>query len=335
MKSSSKMLFFLMLNISALMILSSSNWINLWMGLEMNLMSFIPLMYKPKNNNLSQSSMMYFLIQSMASIIFIMTLLSNMYMFGNMSPFKESMMKITMTISMMMKLGMPPFHMWFPEIMSKMKWNMCLLLMTLQKVSPIYIMSLIMVNNIYSLAMVALSTLSGSILGLNHNSIRKIMAYSSINHLGWLMMCSVMYKKLWMMYMLLYTLLTTMMCFHFKYYNILYINQFNMKPIKMMEKMSMLFLMLSMGGMPPFLGFLPKWISLEYMIMSNEYTLMLVMMLSSLITMVYYMRMASYMMLSMSLSQKWMMMNNMTMLPTMFFTVNLLLPLMMLSMNFL
>nr|YP_009492404.1 NADH dehydrogenase subunit 2 [Lygus pratensis]AHN95673.1 NADH dehydrogenase subunit 2 [Lygus rugulipennis]AWI69706.1 NADH dehydrogenase subunit 2 [Lygus pratensis] len=333
MKTSSKMLFMMMTIISTIIVISSSNWLNMWMGMEINLMSFIPLTFKSKNNFLSQSSMMYFLIQSMASTIFIIIILMYKYMFFNMN--NTSIVKIIIMITMMMKMGMPPFHMWFPEMMSKISWNMCVMLMTWQKIAPMYILSLIMENNKLMMMMIMLSTIMGAILGLNHTSIRKIMAYSSINHVGWMMAAAMINKKLWMMYMMLYSLMIIPMCMNLSKYNIMYINQFNIKSLSMTEKLSFMIMMMSMGGLPPFIGFMPKWMTIEYMIISNEMMMLTVMMLSSMVTLSYYMRMISSINMMASNSQKWVILNKMSKTSTTnMLYINMMLPLFILLMNF-
>nr|YP_008963273.1 NADH dehydrogenase subunit 2 [Apolygus lucorum]ADZ52275.1 NADH dehydrogenase subunit 2 [Apolygus lucorum] len=332
-KTSSKMLFLMTTIMGTMMVVSSSNWLNMWIGLEINMMSFIPLMFKSKNNFLSQSSMMYFLIQSMASTMFIIMILFNKYMF--ISFYSTNAQNIIIFITMMMKMGMPPFHMWFPELMSKLNWNLCMFLMTWQKIAPMYILSIIMDNNSIMMMMIVMSTILGAILGLNHTSTRKIMAYSSINHMGWLVACALTFKKLWIMYMIMYSIMVIMICYTLNKYNILFINQFNIKSLTMVEKMSLLIMMMSMGGLPPFLGFMPKWMTIEYMISSNEIMLMLIMVMSSLITLSYYMRMISSISMLMSNSQKWIFMNKTSKIPsTITLFINMMLPLFFILMNF-
>nr|ANT45812.1 NADH dehydrogenase subunit 2 [Apolygus lucorum] len=332
-KTSSKMLFLMTTIMGTMMVVSSSNWLNMWIGLEINMMSFIPLMFKSKNNFLSQSSMMYFLIQSMASTMFIIMILFNKYMF--ISFYSTNAQNIIIFITMMMKMGMPPFHMWFPELMSKLNWNLCMFLMTWQKIAPMYILSIIMDNNSIMMMMIVMSTILGAILGLNHTSTRKIMAYSSINHMGWLVACALTFKKLWIMYMIMYSIMVIMICYTLNKYNILFINQFNIESLTMVEKMSLLIMMMSMGGLPPFLGFMPKWMTIEYMISSNEIMLMLIMVMSSLITLSYYMRMISSISMLMSNSQKWIFMNKTSKIPsTITLFINMMLPLFFILMNF-
>nr|QDI93440.1 NADH dehydrogenase subunit 2 [Pygovepres vaccinicola]QDI93505.1 NADH dehydrogenase subunit 2 [Pygovepres vaccinicola] len=332
MKTSSKTLFFCMMIMSTLMVMNSSSWISMWAGLEINLMSFVPLISTTKNTFNSQSVMMYFLIQSMASMMFIMFILTNKYMFIYLN---NDLIKTLILISMMIKMGMPPFHFWFPEMMNKMKWTMCMLLMTWQKIAPMYIMSMVISLNSVSILVICLSAITGAMGGINHTSTRKMLAYSSINHMSWMISCTAMFKKSWIIYMAIYSLmmfLTSMMMYE---YNIMFINQMNFFLKNKMDKMIIIFLMMSIGGLPPFLGFIPKWIAIQYMISTNEFIMLTIMAISSLITLSYYLRLSSTMNMSMSHSQKWMYMfktNKKT--STYIFSMNMMLPMSILLMNF-
>nr|QDI93739.1 NADH dehydrogenase subunit 2 [Insulaphylus sp. ph34] len=332
MKTSSKMLFFSMTILSTMMVMNSSSWMSMWVGLEMNLMSFIPMISTVKNSFNSQSVMMYFLTQSLGSMMFIMFILTNKYMFLYM---EKDLIKTLVMITMMIKMGMPPFHLWFPEMMNKMKWTMCLMLMTWQKIAPMYIMSLVIYLNKTLILVICLSALMGAVGGINQTSTRKIMAYSSINHMSWMISCAATFKKSWIIYMIIYSMmmmLTSMMLYE---YNIMFINQMNIFFKKKMDKMIMIFLMLSIGGLPPFLGFIPKWIAIQYMISSNEIIMLMIMMLSALITLSYYLRMSSTMNMTTSYSQKWMYLfktNKKT--STYLMSMNMMLPVSILLMNF-
>nr|QDI93388.1 NADH dehydrogenase subunit 2 [Insulaphylus sp. ph6] len=332
MKTSSKMLFFSMTILSTMMVMNSSSWMSMWVGLEMNLMSFIPMISTVKNSFNSQSVMMYFLTQSLGSMMFIMFILTNKYMFLYM---EKDLIKTLVMITMMIKMGMPPFHLWFPEMMNKMKWTMCLMLMTWQKIAPMYIMSLVIYLNKTLILVICLSALMGAVGGINQTSTRKIMAYSSINHMSWMISCAATFKKSWIIYMIIYSMmmmLTSMMLYE---YNIMFINQMNIFFKKKMDKMMMIFLMLSIGGLPPFLGFIPKWIAIQYMISSNEIIMLMIMMLSALITLSYYLRMSSTMNMTTSYSQKWMYLfktNKKT--STYLMSMNMMLPVSILLMNF-
>nr|UPL65985.1 NADH dehydrogenase subunit 2 [Isometopus sp.] len=327
MKSSSKLLFLSTVIMSTIMMMSSNNLITMWISMEINLLSFIPLISKSNNMSSSETSMTYFMVQSMSSMLFIMSMMISKFM---LMTDQGSIMMTMMMMSMMMKLGMPPFHQWFPQIMNKMKWKECLMLMSWQKIAPMYVMTNMMTNK--TMYIMIMSTMIGSIMGLNHTSMRKIMAYSSINHMGWMLACSLMNKKSWMLYLTVYTSMILMLCLMMNKYNIYYINQTNMQMKTFTEKMSFTLMMLSMGGMPPMLGFFPKWMVIQYMISSTEMLIIMIMMMSTLVTLFYYMRMINTIMIMNSQSQKWTLMKSDNMLKLLM--MNLTLPMIMIVFMF-
>nr|UPL66050.1 NADH dehydrogenase subunit 2 [Cyrtorhinus sp.] len=331
MQTSTKMLFTFIIIMSNMMIFSSTTWMNMWLAMEMNLMSFIPMMSKPKNSFISQSMMMYFLTQSMASMMFITTFLNNNYI-SNL--FNEEMMNFVIMMIMMMKMGMPPFHFWFPEIMNKLNWKTCFIMMTWQKMGPIYILSLNLTMNKTLILMICISSIFGAIGGLNQTSMRKILAYSSMNHLAWLMTSASMFKKSWIMYMMIYSVMLFTLTFMMYNYNIYFLNQMNIFFDKNINKIMITSMMLSLGGLPPFLGFMPKWMVIQYMIGSKEFILMLILVFSSLISMSYYLRMTSSINMLSYMCQKWtMFMKNKNLILMIMFMINMMLPLVIFSMN--
>nr|UPL65920.1 NADH dehydrogenase subunit 2 [Helopeltis sp.] len=297
-KMSSKYMFLMIMFMSTIYVMSSNNMFSMWMGMEMNMMAFMPLMFMKKNSYTSQSMLTYFLIQSMASMLFLMIILmyNKMYMYY---------MYMLMMLSMLMKLGMPPFHMWMPNVMMNLSWNMCFILMTWQKMAPMSIISLILMKTKFTMIIIMTSTIMGSIMGLIHTSIKKIMTYSSISHLSWMMATELMFKKSWIMYMMMYMMIMFMMINLLKKNNIMYINQMFFSNISTPEKINITLMMLSMGGLPPMLGFLPKWMTINYMISSNEMFMTLIMIMCALVTMIYYLKMISTSYLMMTTSQKW------------------------------
>nr|ASA69162.1 NADH dehydrogenase subunit 2 [Clavigralla tomentosicollis] len=303
--NSSKLLFLTMLVFSTMVTVSSNNWLGMWMGLEINLMSFIPLISKSKNKSSSQAMMIYFLTQSIGSVTLLFSILINSLIF--ISPFLiNEMTKIMIMIGLMIKVGMAPFHLWLPEMMSNLNWMECAILMTWQKIAPLTIMSMILPNNWFIYLAIILSSAVGAIGGLNQTSLRKILAFSSINHLGWMVMFMSMSNS-WYKYLMIYSILIMMVCYIFNKKNAYFINQLSSSSSSLMEKYMYVMLMMSIGGLPPFLGFLPKWMVMQSMINSNLLGLMTLMMLFSLLTLFYYLRMMTSYILSYSMMNKFVM----------------------------
>nr|YP_011010368.1 NADH dehydrogenase subunit 2 [Metrocoris triangulatus]WPW46983.1 NADH dehydrogenase subunit 2 [Metrocoris triangulatus] len=325
-KTSTKMLMMVTLILSTIMVLSSENWFSMWMGLEINMMSFIPMMEKSKNRLLSEAKMMYFLIQSMGSIIFIFMIIMNP-MIMIMEEITNMMIMNIIAMSMMMKMGMAPMHMWFINIMNKMSWNMCLTLMTWQKIAPMYILSNTM-NNIKTITIWSImSAMIGAIGGVNQTSVKKIMAFSSINHLGWMTMCMKFDNEMWIKYLIIYSTIIILLVKIFSKSSINYINQMNMNMKTQMEKTNLLMLMLSLGGLPPFIGFMPKWLVIQSLIMTNSKFSIMILMMTSMITLFYYMRLIVPTIMSYNISNKWNNKNiNMKTNYMYSFTINMMLP---------
>nr|QVV96009.1 NADH dehydrogenase subunit 2 [Coridius brunneus] len=314
-----KSVFLVMMIFGTLITISSNNWISMWMGLELNMMSFIPLIYK-KSSKSSEAGMMYFLIQSMSSMILMFSLLM-------MNMWTDQMKYFIWLIgmSLLIKLGAAPFHMWLPEMLTKLNWVSCFILLTWQKLAPMMMINNLNYNNMIMMLSIITSVIMGAIGGLNQTSLRKIMGYSSINHLGWMLSMSKMQNK-WIIYLIIYSMITLMICMMLNNYNLYYINQINMINLSMTEKLSFTMNMLSLGGLPPFLGFLSKWIVINTLMEDKMIFMLIIMVMTSMITLFYYMRMISMMMLSFQSVNKWMIINNNNNYPMYMMMINMSLP---------
>nr|YP_010311853.1 NADH dehydrogenase subunit 2 [Planusocoris schaeferi]UNA71161.1 NADH dehydrogenase subunit 2 [Planusocoris schaeferi] len=299
----SKYLFLVMLISGSLMTLSANNWLGMWLGMEINLMSFIPFISKSKNKNSSQAMMIYFLIQSLGSIILLFSVTMNPMIMIKFNLESELMQNLTM-ISLVIKLGGAPFHWWVPMMMSNMNWSECFWLMTWQKMAPLTVMNNLEIKSEVLYTIVILSGLIGSIGGINQVSLRKLLAYSSINHLSWMMMFMSM-STMWYKYLMLYSMLMMLICYMLNHKNVYFINQMSTTSASLIEKYIFISLMLSIGGLPPFIGFLPKWMVIQMMINSKLFILLVIMLLMSLMVLFYYMRMLIFYILSFSTMNKW------------------------------
>nr|QBF01173.1 NADH dehydrogenase subunit 2 [Stegana angulistrata] len=288
--NSSKILFVSIMLAGSLITITSNSWLGAWMGLEINLLSFIPLM--SDNNNLmsTEASLKYFLVQAMASTVLLFAII--LMMMKNNINFEINLSYITMIIlsALLLKSGAAPFHFWFPNIMEGLSWMNCLLLMTWQKIAPLMLISHVNIKMLLFTSII-LSVIVGSLGGLNQSSLRKLMAFSSINHLGWMLMALNSNETIWLIYFLMYSFLSFTLTFMFNNFKIFHFNQmfslfFNSKILKFILFMNFL----SLGGLPPFLGFLPKWLVIQQLSMENQYFMLTILMMTTLITLFFYLR---------------------------------------------
>nr|YP_011010550.1 NADH dehydrogenase subunit 2 [Halovelia lannae]WPW47191.1 NADH dehydrogenase subunit 2 [Halovelia lannae] len=308
MKMHTKIMAMITLILSTIMVISSENWLSMWMGLEINMMSFIPLMEKMKNKKSSEAKMMYFLIQSISSMTFLFMIIINSKIMINEN--LEKLSTIMMNMSMIMKMGMAPMNLWFINIMNKMSWNNCLMLMTWQKIAPMFVMSNMYMPKMMIMIITMMNAIIGAIGGLNQTSIMKIMAFSSVNHMSWMFICMKYSNEMWIKYLIIYTMMLTPMILFFKMNSIHHINQMNMNIKTKTQKINIIIMMMSMGGLPPFIGFYPKWMVIQSIMMNENMITMLILMFSSMITLFYYMRIISPTIMMNSTNQKWIMKTN-------------------------
>nr|UQJ73538.1 NADH dehydrogenase subunit 2 [Diamesa sp. 4XL] len=289
-KNSYKLLFFITLMSGTLITISSTSWFGAWMGLEINLLSFIPLMMNTNNLLSSEASLKYFLTQALASSILLFGVIF-FFMLSNWSnPNLIIYTNLLIASSLLLKSGAAPFHFWFPSVMEGLSWNNSLILMTWQKIAPMILLSYCLNNNFFIIVII-LSIFIGSLGGLNQTSLRKLMAFSSINHLGWMVAGMMNSENLWMVYFMFYSFLSMAIIFMFNNFKLFNINQmFGLFNSNSIVKFLMFLSLLSLGGLPPFMGFLPKWLIIESLIGMNMFFLLTLMVTFTLITLFFYLR---------------------------------------------
>nr|QBZ38108.1 NADH dehydrogenase subunit 2 [Malaxella flava]QBZ38121.1 NADH dehydrogenase subunit 2 [Malaxella flava] len=261
--------------------LMTNNWLFMWILMEINLFMFIPLMSK---NKINDQSIKFFIIQSLSSHLLIFSI---MMMSILTNPSKSSSLVL---IALLIKIGMTPFHIWMPEIMSKMSWNECFLMN-----SPIKITPMILINKMSSLKMLILpmilSLISSSLTGLNQINLKKLMAFSSIFNLSWMISSFFISKKISFTFMFIYSMLNFKIMKTFKKLNLMYMNQINY--LKFNQKTKLNLILLSISGFPPLMGFFPKWMILKEMIMKSN-LISSIMILTSMVSMFMYLQINSF-----------------------------------------
>nr|YP_009502691.1 NADH dehydrogenase subunit 2 [Culex gelidus]ARB02562.1 NADH dehydrogenase subunit 2 [Culex gelidus] len=310
MKKISNNIFLIMLIFGSLITISANSWLGAWMGLEINLLSFIPLMNEGKKNLMtSESSLKYFLTQAFASSILLFAIILMMMSFNlnwmNNNNFDELLIFPTL----LLKSG-AAFHFWFPGVMEGLSWINGLILMTWQKIAPLMLISYNINYNFFMIAII-LSMIIGALGGLNQTSLRKLMAFSSINHLGWMLMAMMNNELLWLIYFIFYFFLSMSIVLLFNNLKLFHFNQiFNFSMMNSVIKFFLFLNLLSLGGLPPFLGFLPKWLVIQNLVETNQLFLLFISVCLTLITLYYYLRMSYSIYMLNFKKNSWMLMNN-------------------------
>nr|YP_010538720.1 NADH dehydrogenase subunit 2 [Emarginoptyx trilucida]UYE92331.1 NADH dehydrogenase subunit 2 [Emarginoptyx trilucida] len=283
-----KLMFLSILMTSTMISISSYTWLGMWIGLEINLLSIIPIIMN-KNILSSEASIKYFITQALASTMIMMSIIMMMWKMNFTSTIFNTEIMLIMNSGLLLKMGMAPLHFWFPEVLEGLNWNNCMIMLTWQKIAP---MILFMYNtefNMFNYMIIISGMIISSMMSINQISMRKLMAFSSINHMGWMMAAMMTEKTIWFLYFMIYAMITINISLTMK--NMYYLNQlFMMMNESFSMKIMFMLNFLSLSGIPPFLGFLPKWLVIQTMIEMNMMFLAIIMILFTLIMIFVYMR---------------------------------------------
>nr|BBB86760.1 NADH dehydrogenase subunit 2 [Pandalus borealis] len=281
----SRMLFMCTLMLGVLIAISSPSWFTAWIGLELNLLSFIPIISSKLNMYAAEAALKYFLIQALGSAAILAS--SPTLLLFNSSP------NLLISIALLLKMGAAPLHLWFPPVMQGIGWGQCIVLMTIQKIAPMLLLSYHINSPITEIIFLSsiLSGLAGGLGGLNQTLLRKIMAYSSINHMAWMLAAVYFNTPLWTNYFFIYSIVSTSVVLILHQGQIFHFNQtLSFSHQNSLLKLTMLFSLLSLGGVPPFLGFLPKMMVMNELAVGGGFIWLTVLLSSALITLFYYLR---------------------------------------------
>nr|BDQ44356.1 NADH dehydrogenase subunit 2 [Amynthas vittatus] len=282
---------------STLMAVSSTNWMFLWASMELNLLSFIPILMSSKMNQEVEGSIKYFLAQALGSAL----LLTSSIMMWSPYSIWPSMMPLILMLSLLLKLGSAPCHFWYPSVMASISWVSCTILSSWQKLAPLTILVFFTTQVPKSIipVMAGLNALLGGIMGMNQSQLRTIMAYSSIGHLGWMLSFMLMNKPLMtMVYFSIYCSLIIPL--------FMIMNSLNLMTTKQLSKITMIspttqlmmsILLISLAGLPPLTGFMPKLLAIT-MLASFNSSLIIILIMGSLMNLFFYLSIIINMMMS-------------------------------------
>nr|AXS65039.1 NADH dehydrogenase subunit 2 [Curculionoidea sp. 15 KM-2017] len=283
-----KMFFLSLVLSSTLLAISTLSWLTAWISLEINLLTIIPLMKTFKNKLSAEASIKYFITQAMASAM----LLFSMFIFTNsLSKNMHTTYTLFLNSALLLKMGAAPFHFWLPEITTGLSWSMVLLILTWQKIAPMILLYHSTYIPMYLCIIIIFSALISGLQGMNQTCLRKILTYSSINHISWMISTLLTSLMAWTYYFLIYTLINFNIIIILNKYKIMNLNQMS-KIFSFNKNLKFMYMLnfLSLGGLPPFLGFFPKWLTINYMVLNNYTTLSFILIIFTLISLYLYMR---------------------------------------------
>nr|BAC75519.1 NADH dehydrogenase subunit 2 [Branchiostoma belcheri] len=292
-------LFGLAMGSSVLLILSSTHWVFVWLGLELGTLAFIPMLAWWHSSLEVEATVKYFIIQAMAAAVFFfggLVMTSTEYISG-LSQFVGNFGEVLIMFSIIMKLGLVPFHYWVVDVVQGLNYLPGMVLLTWQKVPGLMVLVQLvsMQNGLILLIFGALSAFWGGLGGLGQTQMRKLLAFSSIAHLGWLVSGCVVGTMLGSMYFILYVVLSIPVFVFLCILNNTHLNQVRASLVSNpVAAMVVGVGFLSLAGLPPFMGFFGKWLVLTWLLNNFLVGGAVALVVGALVSLFYYLR-VSYM----------------------------------------
>nr|WNH20244.1 NADH dehydrogenase subunit 2 [Uropterygius fuscoguttatus] len=284
---------------------ASSHWLLAWMGLEINTLAIIPLMAQQHHPRAVEAATKYFLTQATAAALILFATTSSAWMVGGWH-IQQLSHPLAATITMValgLKVGLAPLHFWLPEVLQGLNLTTGLILSTWQKLAPMILIYQIAptANQTALLILGLVSALTGGWGGLNQTQIRKILAYSSIAHMGWMMIVLKYAPELMLLNLLVYITMTSTAFLTLNTMAATKINTLAISSTKAPLMMALAMLtMLSLGGLPPLTGFMPKWLILQELTKQDLSLTATIMALGALLSLFFYLRLCYSMVLTTS-----------------------------------
>lgn len=275
--NSRKILFYKTIFLGIIITISSNNWVIIWCGLEISLISIIPLIIS-KLVLSSESTIKYFIVQRISSSILMLGVLIIIIR----GDYNYDYLLVS---SLLIKIGVAPFHNWLLTVIEGLNFSIVVIILTINKIAPLFMLSYIRGSIVL---VICITILLGSILGLNQNSIKKLIGYSSIFNIGFILSV-IKFNLIWIYYLIVYSILMVILILLIKMKSIHLVNQLIFSR-SIVISISIWINLLSMAGIPPLIGFSVKYMVIICIIKIKLNFIIFIILITSLLVMFFYLR---------------------------------------------
>ena len=232
--------------------LSRTSLLNIWLIIEINTILFLSILCSSSAGR--KRIIKYFIIQAAASITIVLSLL----LVSSNTTFSLLLAQGSLVI----KLGAIPGHIWYISIIQDLRWLNIFILSTIQKIIPLRILSRLSPH--FAITVFILISRLGGLLGTKSRSIKRLLAYSGVLNVGWLLGST----------MSINSFLFFFLCYFFTIRGVVHILSSNESALMLDSKSGFssadtIFigaLLLSLAGLPPFINFWAKLLVLKVII---------------------------------------------------------------------
>ena len=308
-------LFILFAILGSFVLISSDNFLTAFIGLELQSLSlYLMAAFNTKNLNSNEAGIKYFSLGALSSgfLLFGISMIyfdTASFSFQNLNSYStiSEVGLALVLIALFFKVSAAPFHIWTPDVYEGSPTISTLFFATLPKFASLIFLfriyhelNISKIDSLYYIFQIvcAISLLVGVYGAITQKIIKRLLAFSSINHIGFMLLAIMSYQYMSegtiFFYLIIY-LITTFGVFSVilnlrtSEGEITLLTGLNgLKASSRSKAISMLVFLFSLAGIPPFAGFFAKFFILSASINEGFYILSVIAVISSVIAAFYY-----------------------------------------------
>jgi NADH-quinone oxidoreductase subunit N len=309
----------LLATIGLSLVISANNLLAFYLSIEMaSLCMYVMAAYERDNYYSSEAGIKYFILGSLASCIMLFGI-SLIYGFAGSIAFAEIAQAnysigattglVLVIIALCFKLSAAPFHMWSPDVYQGAPTPVVAFFAVAPKIAVLAFMVRLLggafeqITDYWQQVIIFASVTSmliGAVGGIAQTNIKRLIAYSSIGHMGYILLAVIAGTEEAISYMLVY--IATYVMMNVGLFALLLILQKNDAKIENIKDLaglshkhpklalSFAIIIFSMAGIPPFAGFFAKALLLMSAVDAGFTPLVVVALICSVISCFYYIR---------------------------------------------
>nr|YP_009139538.1 NADH dehydrogenase subunit 2 [Discosoma nummiforme]AKF78546.1 NADH dehydrogenase subunit 2 [Discosoma nummiforme] len=302
-----------MVAFGSLCLISSSNWLSVFLAIELSTLSlFILAAQGGGSGHSAEAGLKYFVLGALSSGLFLFGCALLCGLTGgvhisyinlvlnsgcSLSEARVPIGVLLIVVALLFKLSVAPFHMWAPDVYDGAPTTTTALLVIVPKVGVFSILvsigpvvNILLVGTIFSL-------LVGALGALNQTKVKRLLAYSGVGHMGFVLwgigIGSFESIQASLVYMVLYV--TMSICVFTIILALGTVKSLIVEFSGLSRRLPILALtlaltFLSIAGIPPLVGFLGKWLVLLSGVVYQYYLIFILAVVCSVVAGVYYVR---------------------------------------------
>ncbi|MEO8101945.1 MAG: NADH-quinone oxidoreductase subunit NuoN [Betaproteobacteria bacterium] len=322
-------LLILFATLGMMVMVSANHFVSLYLGLELFALATYAMVALNRDSAIAtEAAMKYFILGALASGLLLYGLSMIYGATGSLEVAKVAKIielsrandplitfgLVFVVAGLAFKLGVVPFHMWVPDVYQGAPTAMTLFIGSAPKIAAFGFIMRILADSMGGavadwqgmlVIMAALSVALGNIIAIAQTNLKRMLAYSTISHMGFLLLGILAGTKngysAAMFYSIAYVLMTLTAFGMIMLLSRAGFEAENLEDFKGLNQRSpwyaflMLIVMFSMAGIPPFLGFWAKLAVLEGALNAGYLWLVVFAVLMSVIGAFYYLRVVKLM----------------------------------------